>query len=461
MPILNKMKKDFLKKSVLAIFFFAMIFDATAQGKKTYDTDAPLSSASSVNWKEKKFTSTISLDMEKASIPMPSGKNSAITIINSRIPNLIKDPLLTLRVDSSHSLGDYILEHDIRLKDIIQIVDSGEKTLGYFDNESFLFKTKHSMDLPEIGSLFVRHNEPYSRRKSIDTISSRAYTGIIIDARGRLPVHGEFIEERVNPCFFPKVWNEKMEIVYERNMMESALEKEIGECAYDWSDDESRYKDRIGSDPLHIAALKVYGRNRTDLIISEDDALRIFSVPQNSELLKKGKIVILLDRDVLEHDVAAPIKDEPYYTALRDMRLYPLKHPGPDKIEDTGNVIRFTYKLNFIPDSPELLPDELPRIAELAELLKKALSENAFTIFVGGHTADIGQHENQMMLSVDRTQTVMKLLAQQGIDEKLFTYHGYGETVPIGNNETPEGRAENRRVEIELRPRTTYIQRSW
>ena len=91
MPILNKMKKDFLKKSVLAIFFFAMIFDATAQGKKTYDTDAPLSSASSVNWKEKKFTSMISLDMEKASIPMPSGKNSAITIINSRIPNLIKE----------------------------------------------------------------------------------------------------------------------------------------------------------------------------------------------------------------------------------------------------------------------------------------------------------------------------------------------------------------------------------
>lgn len=461
MPILNKMKKDFLKKCAGAIFFFAAISGAAAQSGKTYDSNAPLSSTSSVNWKEKKFTSTISFDMEKANIPMPSGKNSAITIINSRLPNLVKDPLLTLCVDSNHSLGDYILEHYVSLEDVMKIMTSGEKTPGYFDNESFLFKTKKNLNLNDISSLFVRHNEPYSRRKSIDTISSRAYTGIIIDARGRLPVHGDFINERVNPCFFPKIWNEKMEVVYERGMMESALEKEIGECVYDWSDDKRRYKDRIGSDPLHITALKVYGRNRTDLIISEDDTLRIFSVPQNAELLKKGKIVILLDREVLEHDVTAPIKDEPYYTVLRNLKLYPLKHPGADKIEDTGNVIRFTYKLNFVPDSPALLPAELPRIAELAELLNKAISENAFTIFVGGHTADIGQHENQMQLSVERTQTVMKLLIEQGIDEKLFTYHGYGETVPIGNNETPEGRAENRRVEIELRPRATYIQRSW
>ncbi len=458
---MNKMKKDFLKKCGSAIFFLATIFGATAQSGKTYDANAPLSSTSSVNWKEKKFTSTISFDMEKANIPMPSGKNSAITIINSRLPNLIKDPLLTLCVDSNHSLGDYILEHRVSLEDVMKIMTSGEKTPGYFDNESFLFKTKKNLNLNDISSLFVRHNEPYSRKKSIDMISSRAYTGIIIDARGQLPVHGDFTKERVNPCFFPKIWNEKMEVVYERNMMESALEKEIGECVYDWSDDKRRYKDRIGSDPLHITALKVYGRNRTDLIISEDDTLRIFSVPENAELLKKGKVVILLERDVLEHDVSAPIKDEPYYTVLRNLKLYPLKHPGADKIEDTGNVIRFTYKLNFVPDSPELLPNELPRIAELAELLKDAISENAFTIFVGGHTADIGQHENQMRLSVERTQTVMKLLIAQGIDEKLFTYHGYGETIPIGNNETPEGRAENRRVEIELRPRATYIQRSW
>ena len=91
-------------------------------------------------------------------------------------------------------------------------------------------------------------------------------------------------------------------------------------------------------------------------------------------------------------------------------------------------------------------------------MLKETLKNDTYTIFVAGHTADIGQHENQMKLSVERTQTVIKALVKEGFAEELFTYRGYGETVPIGDNSTPEGRAENRRVEITLRPRATYIQ---
>ena len=82
-----------------------------------------------------------------------------------------------------------------------------------------------------------------------------------------------------------------MEIVYERNMMESAAAKDKSICGYDWSDDESRYSQRVGADPLRISAKQIFGHNRTDLVISDDDALRIFSVPQNAELLKNGKIV--------------------------------------------------------------------------------------------------------------------------------------------------------------------------
>ena len=85
-----------------------------------------------------------------------------------------------------------------------------------------------------------------------------------------------------------------MEIVYERNMAQSLEVKTNGVAGYDWSDDESRYSQRVGADPLRISAKQIFGHNRTDLVISDDDALRIFSVPQNAELLKNGKIVLLL-----------------------------------------------------------------------------------------------------------------------------------------------------------------------
>ena len=429
--------------------------------QKRNDPNAPLASTSKVNWIDKTFTSNITLDVDKAGIPMPSGKNSAVNTVSSRLPNLIKDPLLTLYVDSSRTLGDYILERKISLSQITDIVESGNKTLGYFDNKNSLFKMDHKLNLNQIGGLFVRHQTPYERRKSIESVSSRPYTGIIIDARGELPIHGEFVQGAAEPCLFPRVWNENMEIVYERNMMESAAAAKQSVCGYDWSDDERRYSSRTGADPLHISAKQVFGHNRTDLVISNEDALRIFSVPQNAELLKKGKIVLLLNQDALVRDVAAPLKDDSYYTVYKNVKQYPLKKPGADAIDDSPEGIRFTYNLKFIADSPELLPEELPRIAELAELLKKALDDNAFTIFVAGHTADIGQKENQMRLSIDRTQTIISLLVEQGLDKNLFTYRGFGETQPVGDNSTKEGRAQNRRVEITLRPRATYIQRSW
>ncbi len=467
MPTINKMKKNFLfgskpRARVAAFFAAAIFFGGTlfAQQKKN-DPNAPLASTSKVNWIEKTFTSNITLDIDRAGIPMPSGKNSAVNTVASRLPNLIKDPLLTLYVDSSRTLGDYILERKISLSQITDIVESGNKTLGYFDNKNSLFKMDHKLLLNQIGSLFTRHQSPYERRKSIETISSRAYSGIIIDARGQLPVHGEFVDAQAEPCLFPRVWNENMEIVYERNMAQSLEVKTNGVAGYDWSDDESRYSQRVGADPLRISAKQIFGHNRTDLVISDDDALRIFSVPQNAELLKNGKIVLLLNKDVLIRDVAAPLKDDSYYTAYKNVKQYPLKKPGADAIDDSPEGIRFTYNLKFIADSPELLPEELPRISELADLLKKALDENAFTIFVAGHTADIGQPQNQMRLSIDRTQTIINLLIERGLDKNIFSYRGFGETQPVGDNSTKEGRAQNRRVEITLRPRATYIQRSW
>ena len=463
MPIIFKMKQNFIFKSKSSRLFAAALFLGgtlfSQQGKN--DSNAPLACANKVNWIEKTFTSNITLDIDKAGIQMPSGKNSAVNTVSSRLPNLIKDPLLTLYVDSSRTLGDYILERKISLSQITDIVESGNKTLGYFDNKNSLFKMDHKLELNKIGGLFVRHQSPYERRKSIESVASRAYSGIIIDARGSLPIHGEFVEGTAEPCFFPRVWNENMEIVYERNMMKSDEAKKTSVCGYDWSDDEKRYNSRIGADPLRIFAKRIFGHNRTDLVISNEDALRIFSVPQNAELLKNGKIVLLLNQDALVKNVAAPLKDDSYYTAYKAVKQYPLKKPGADAIDDGPAGIRFTYNLKFIADSPELLPEELPRISELADLLKKALDQNSFTIFVAGHTADIGQPQNQMSLSIERTQTIISLLVEHGLDKNLFSYRGFGETQPVGDNSTKEGRAQNRRVEITLRPRATYIQRSW
>lgn len=449
----------FVKKFIT---FTLCVSFAFAKGFSQNNTSL-LESTSDVNWITKEFKSNISINVDKAGIAFPSGKTTAINIINTRVPDLIKNPLLTLNVDSDRKLGDLVLEQQITYHDLSEIISGSECTMGYFKQDSSVFTTNHSIKLPKVYSLFIKHNTPYRLKKPVEYVSSKPYTGIIIDARGKLEVHGEFIKEEVSPCFFPRIFTDEMDVIYEKSMVDPALCKTRGTVHYDYSDDEKRYLTQAGKNPLHILAQQSFGENRSDIVIKKEDALKILCVPENIDLLKAGKVVVLLNKDQLVYNVASPLKDDAYYTAYNVVKMYPIKDLiGPDRIEDGPDSIKFLYNLKFIPNSPELLPEERVRIADCAERLKLALKENAFTIFIGGHTADIGQKENQLLLSIDRAKAIIDALVEEGLDRSLFSYRGYGETVPAegGDNSTPEGRALNRRVEISLRPRTTYIQRA-
>ncbi len=70
------------------------------------------------------------------------------------------------------------------------------------------------------------------------------------------------------------------------------------------------------------------------------------------------------------------------------------------------------------------------------------------TVVIEGHTDSDGDDGINQQLSQDRAQAVVDYLIEQGIDESRLTASGFGETDPIADNATAEGRAENRRVEL-------------
>ena len=418
-----------------------------------------MQSRSSIDWTTNAFKSNITLDTEKAGLSMPSGKNAAINRIETQLPDLVKDPLLSIFVNSEEQLSDLILNETLDLGELDKIVDSGKQSPAIFVGGTYTIQTTHSINLLEISETLIKHKYTYKNPKPIETTASRVYTGIIIDARGTLPVQGEFTSDSVYPCFFPKIWDDTMELIYERNMGESELEKLRGMVLYGWSDNEELYYSRVGKDPLRINARKVYGRFRTDPVISRNDALKLLSIPQNLQLLKEGKVVILLDKDNLVYDISVPERNESYYTAYTEVRNRLLNSDDAPEIENTIRGIEILYDLKFEPDSAVLLDSELPKVQTLAETLLKINADNSFTILVEGHTADLNKPEGQMRLSIERTQTIINELVKNGLDRSIFSYRGYGGTQPIAPNDTPEGRAQNRRVIITAQPRATYIQR--
>jgi len=101
----------------------------------------------------------------------------------------------------------------------------------------------------------------------------------------------------------------------------------------------------------------------------------------------------------------------------------------------------------FRSGSFELLPGARERLAKVSGIV---LAYPSLHVAVEGHTDSVGSDDYNQQLSERRAQAVRDYFVQQGINSTNVEAHGYGKTEPIATNDTPEGRQQNRRVELIL-----------
>jgi OmpA-OmpF porin, OOP family len=113
-------------------------------------------------------------------------------------------------------------------------------------------------------------------------------------------------------------------------------------------------------------------------------------------------------------------------------------------IKETGKVA--LYGIYFDTGKSDLKTESEASLKEIAKLLKENAS---LKLFVVGHTDNVGSFESNMKLSQDRAAAVVNaLVTTYGIASSRLKACGDGPTVPVATNETDEGRALNRRVEL-------------
>ena len=123
--------------------------------------------------------------------------------------------------------------------------------------------------------------------------------------------------------------------------------------------------------------------------------------------------------------------------------------PAPAEIaaiEPQKDPINISEKAQFDFDQAVLRAEDRQRLdAAVAEL--KTLPDDA-TIQVTGYTDSVGSEEYNRDLSMRRAQAAKDYLVSNGVAENRIVLSGMGESNPIASNDTAEGRAQNRRVEV-------------
>lgn len=142
------------------------------------------------------------------------------------------------------------------------------------------------------------------------------------------------------------------------------------------------------------------------------------------------------------------------FTGKHGLRIVQKEAMKQDIVADAAafsNDIRATghaavYGITFDTDSAVIKPESAQAIGEIAKLLK---SDAGLKIFVVGHTDATGSVDHNLKLSGDRAQAVMQALTRDhGIAAARLRAFGCGPFAPVASNDTEDGKAKNRRVEL-------------
>lgn len=166
--------------------------------------------------------------------------------------------------------------------------------------------------------------------------------------------------------------------------------------------------------------------------------------------------------DVEKNDKANAAKDQMELLALqKKVNSYIEKKKLTDKLNtsltDEGLLLTIRDNVLFESGRAEVRTADIKIADEIADLL---IMEPPRNIIISGHTDNVpirnARYESNWELSVMRAVEFMKIILKNDqLDPRWFSAKGFGEFQPVATNETAEGKARNRRVEILILPRTS------
>ena len=180
----------------------------------------------------------------------------------------------------------------------------------------------------------------------------------------------------------------------------------------------------------------------------------------NEEQHKMAELLMKEKSDALESQIAAAAKKQEELARKlawqnevkrKFEKAYEVFSEDQAQVFQQGNnVIIRLYGLSFPIGKAEIAPEYYPLLGSVQDAIN--LFDNA-DVIIEGHTDAQGGDKINQGLSEKRATAVREyMLTSTNMDQSAITATGFGESRPIANNETPEGRAKNRRIDVVIQP---------
>jgi outer membrane protein OmpA-like peptidoglycan-associated protein len=169
--------------------------------------------------------------------------------------------------------------------------------------------------------------------------------------------------------------------------------------------------------------------------------LQVFSINELTENLTAAN----MPDDAVERRVKFISEKDVEVTLVFDRELSKMA-----KALNLSKILVFDYGAEFTFDfnKSEVKEDLIPLLKKQADLLNNYF--DGIDIYLCGHTDSVGRKERNQELSLDRALAVFDELIKDGIPKERMKPQGFGSDFPLEANDTEEGRARNRRIEIIL-----------
>jgi hypothetical protein len=261
-----------------------------------------------IEWDALRIKSTVSLDLAQEGIKLPSGRTQGESLLNSGYLRLMQPNIMDIQVDSSSTIADLITRGEFSFLEAENLALKAQSIPPALSTDLRKISASYTMELTDVSAALLRHTRPSPVMRTLIPVSSAQYTGIIVIAAGSLPLYGMRNSGFAVPCLFPKIWDSNMNLIYERNMLETHDNTMVRYAPLQsiFQNDPSGLAPELietaGNKPLRIFARGLYGINPTDLIIDDSDAMLIISSNENRRLLSEGRVVFILSDSVLKKD---------------------------------------------------------------------------------------------------------------------------------------------------------------